>query len=336
MSIPAASSSKENGSLPKITVVTPSFNQGQFLETCLTSVLNQAYPNLQYIVIDGGSSDDSVEIIKKYESHLSYWVSEPDAGQSEAINKGFRRASGEIVAWLNSDDFYLPGALMEAAQAYQIAPEAPFHFGDGLRVNQYGQPLRPFFPHGSLRFSYEALRYGLNYILQPATFIRRESLDTIDYVSTKLHYGMDTDLWLRLSALGEPNPIQVKIAASREYGQTKTSSGSFSRVEELRQIAEQHTGLPITPGTICYFLDTLYRLAEEHPEMFPAKYRRDILHFWGETSLIMDRFGAGPDGFPLAPKETTSAFERFKRAGWVRLRNFIKGRPFLARKFLDG
>ncbi|WP_019233253.1 glycosyltransferase [Legionella anisa] len=102
---------KQENNLPKISVVTPSFNQGPFLRQCIESVLSQNYPNLEYIIIDGGSDDDSLSIIHEFEPYLTYWVSEPDKGQSDAINKGFMKASGELVAWLNSDDYYLPGAF---------------------------------------------------------------------------------------------------------------------------------------------------------------------------------------------------------------------------------
>ncbi len=324
---------KENALLPKISVITPSYNQGRFLEECICSVINQNYPKLEYIIIDGGSTDNSLEIIKKYRANLTYWISEPDQGQSEALNKGFRRATGDLVAWLNSDDFYLPEALEHVAKTYQATPPAPFYFGNGLRVDEQGEAQQIYFPKGSLLFNREALRFGLNYILQPATFIRADSLKKVGYLSTALHYGLDTDLWLRLSTLGEPVPIQSQLAASREYASAKSSAGSFARVEELRQIAQKHTGTPITPGVICYFLDTLYRLTQEKPDLFPKKYRRDILRFWGESSLSMLHFGAAPDGFPLPPKQAASFLHRLKQTVWVRLRNFIKGYPFLANRF---
>jgi GT2 family glycosyltransferase len=110
--------------LPKISIVTPSFNQGKFLEKTILSVLEQGYPNLEYIIIDGGSTDNSVEIIRKYENRLAYWVSEPDCGQSNAINKGFERATGEILGWLNSDDWYHPGALKAVAEVFRVHPNA--------------------------------------------------------------------------------------------------------------------------------------------------------------------------------------------------------------------
>ncbi|GAB4453762.1 MAG: hypothetical protein Kow0031_35960 [Anaerolineae bacterium] len=314
-----------NATLPKITVVTPSRNQGQFLEQCIRSVLDQSYPNLEYIIIDGASTDDSVEIIRRYQGSLSGWVSEPDQGQSDALNKGFRRATGELVAWLNADDFYLPDALHTVAGVYREQPGAPFYFGNGLRVNARGESKSAYFPKDSLRFNRDALRFGLNYILQPATFINRQSLSQVGGVASDLHYGLDTDLWLRLSALGEPLPVPALLAATREYGATKSSTGSFARVEELRQIAQTHTNMPMTPGVICYFLDTLYRQAQEQGDIFPASYRREILRFWGKTSLIMEQFGAAPNGFPLPPAQQHSALHRFRRALRVHLRNLLAG-----------
>ena len=317
---------------PKISVVTPSYNQGRFLETCICSVIDQDYPRLEHIVIDGGSTDNSLEIIQKHQAHLTYWVSEPDAGQSDALNKGLSRARGDVVAWLNSDDFYLPGALAQVAQAYQAAPTAPFYFGDGLRVDESGKPQGAYFPKGLLRFNRAALCFGLDYILQPATFIRRQCLKQVGYLSRELQYGLDFDLWLRLLDLGEPVPIQAQLAATREYGATKTATGSFGRLEELRQIVARHTGAPITPGVLCYYLDTLHRLAQERNDLFPPAYQRDILRFWEATSAILERFGARPDGFPLAPGEEASLFHRLKRAGLARLRTVVKGHPFLANR----
>ncbi len=311
--------------LPTITVITPSLNQGRFLEQCIQSVLNQKYPYLQYIIVDGGSTDDSIQIIHKYQAHLSAWVSEPDQGQSDAINKGLRLASGELVAWLNADDFFLPNALAVAAQVYVSHPGASFYFGNGYRVNRQGQIKRPHFRRWPYLFNRDALIFGLNYILQPATFINRRWLEQAGYLTPQLHYGLDTDLWLRLSALAEPQAIPALLAASREYDTTKTASGSFARIEELRQMLARHAGQPITPGLICYFLDTLYQHAGLHRNYFPKSYRRSILRFWADTSLLFEQFGAGPDGFPLPAEEINAPFHRLKRRLWLCLRNFVKG-----------
>jgi hypothetical protein len=290
------------GNRPTITVITPSYNQGAFLEECILSVIRQDYAALEYIVIDGGSTDGSVDIIRKYERHIAYWVSEPDRGQADAINKGLARATGDLVAWLNADDFYLPGAFRTVAEVYRRYPDASFYFGDGFRVDEAGRPVRAFFPPGTQMFNRPALVYGLNYILQQATFINRRFLVQVGGLDPNLHYGLDTDLWIRLSALAPPVPVPAKLAAIREYRETKSSQGGFRRIEELRQIAERHSGLAMTPGTLCYFLDTLHRYAREHPEVYPPAFLAEVERFWLAASRLLDRFGARPDGFPAAPE----------------------------------
>jgi hypothetical protein len=152
-------------------------------------------------------------------------------------------------------------------------------------------------------FRRDALLYGLNYVLQPASFISRSALARAGLIDVTLRWGMDTDLWLRLSALGDPVPVQHVMAATREYAATKTASGMFERIEELRVIARRHTGAEITPGVLCYFLDTLHRYVEQDPAAFGDAYgRRAILPFWAETSRLLERFGASPDGTPVRSK----------------------------------
>ena len=286
---------------PKISIITPSFNQGIYLDDCIQSILGQDYPNLEYFIIDGGSKDQSIRIIKKYEEQLSGWVSEPDQGQSDAINKGIKSASGDLIAWLNADDYYLPGALQTIAATYLQHPEAPFFFGDGLRVDEKKSQSRQFFQTGIVSFDRTALIFGLNYILQPATFIRRASLEKIGYLDVNLHYAMDTDLWLRLSLEAEPVPVQAVLAVSREHGSTKTATGSFKRLEELRQVAEKHSDTPVTPGYLCYFLDTLERYMREHDDVYPPAYREKLLEFWSLTGNLLAQYNARPDGFPTHP-----------------------------------
>ena len=127
--------------LPKVSIITPSFNQGQFLEASIRSVLEQDYPNLEYIVVDGGSKDDSVEVIKKYQDRLAWWVSEKDKGHADALNKGFSHATGEILAWLNSDDIYFPGAVSEAISILQRHPEVGMVYGDADLIDDSGETV---------------------------------------------------------------------------------------------------------------------------------------------------------------------------------------------------
>ena len=316
--------SAPSGPLPRITVVTPSFRQPAFLEQCIQSVLDQRYPDLEYLVVDGGESPESVEILRRHEEHISWWVSEPDNGQSHAINKGLRRATGDLVSWLNSDDFLLPGALAAVADAYRKDPTGSFYFGDGVRVDAAGRELSGFFPDAHVAFSLEAIVYGLNCVLQPSAFMNRSVLldcpvqrelhegespgqdPSVEWVDSRLHYGMDTDLWIRLARQAPPIAVAARLSASREYGATKTSTGSFARVEELRRIAERHAGIPMTPGTLLYFLDTLHRLSQEREDLFPASFRTDLERFWSSTGRLLSRWGARPDGFPERPSSPGS------------------------------
>jgi glycosyltransferase involved in cell wall biosynthesis len=315
---------------PKISIITPSFNQGIYLEDCIQSILGQDYPNLEYFIIDGGSKDQSIRIIKKYEAQLSGWVSEPDQGQSDAINKGMQRASGDLIAWLNADDYYLPGALQTIAESYQQHPEAPFYFGNGLRVDEYKSNSKQFFQTGIVSFDRPVLIFGLNYILQPATFIRRASLEKVGYLDVNLHYAMDTDLWLRLSVEVDPVPVQAILAASREHGSTKTATGSFKRLEELRLVTEKHSGIPITPGYLCYFLDTLERFTREHEDIYPPAYRKQLVEFWASTGNLLAQYNGRPDGFPIHPtinrKPKSAKFTNQARSLKNKLINWIRSR----------
>jgi len=299
--------------LPRISVVTPSLNKGRYLRQCIESVLSQDYPNLEFFIVDGGSTDESLSIIQEYGSAISYSVSEPDCGQSDAINKGFRRASGEIVAWLNADDYYFDGVFERVIDVYKDDPTAPFYFGDGLRVDEDGTVISNFSPTGTMIFDRQALIMGLNYILQPSAFINRRSLEQVGYLDVGLRYGMDSDLWIRLSSVGIPRVVPSVLAATREYATTKTALGSFERVEELRQISMKHSGLPMTPGVLCYLLDVIYRTTKQHEKVFPSSYLTDVVLFWEKTQKLLENFNAGPDGFPLNPKEKYPRFGKLHK-----------------------
>jgi hypothetical protein len=170
-------------------------------------------------------------------------------------------------------------------------------------VDEKGEYKSDYFPGGGVTFNREALIHGLNFILQPATFIRRTALEEAGYLDEQLHYALDTDLWIRLSALADPVPVQAFLAASREYAQAKSSKGSFERLEELRRVAEKHSGLPVTPGYLCYYLDTLHRFASQHEDIYPPAYRKHLEAFWAATAQLMQAYGARPDGVPLTGQQ---------------------------------
>lgn len=187
--------------LPRITLVTPSYNQGAFIEKTITSVLNQNYPDLEYIIIDGGSTDQTVDIIKKYASRLTYWCSEGDAGQSDAINKGLARATGDVFNWLCSDDYLEPGALFKLAEAYQADPTAAAWVGGCRWVDSNYAVQWTFYPH-SLDLENFAQNFNGKQLSQPSCFLNLEILKRLGGVDQSLHYAMDFDLWLRMLQQG--------------------------------------------------------------------------------------------------------------------------------------
>jgi glycosyltransferase involved in cell wall biosynthesis len=180
---------------PLVTIVTPSYNQARFLEQTMRSVLEQDYPNIEYMVVDGGSTDGSVELIKKYSDRLTWWVSEKDGGQAEAINKGFARAKGEIIAWVNSDDYYMPGAVSSAVKALMDHPEAGFVYGNVQVVDKDENILN------QLSYGNWGLKDLLSFhiIGQPAVFIRRSLLEKVGYLDLTYHCLLDHHLWIRLA-----------------------------------------------------------------------------------------------------------------------------------------
>ena len=211
--------------LPRITVVTPSFNQGKFIEQTIQSVINQNYPNLEYIIIDGGSTDETLEIIKKYSDFISYWVSEKDNGQSDAINKGLKKATGEVCNWLNSDDYYLPDALITVGQAFK----------DKAEMNVFCGREVTLLPNGTLTNSNSTTTIlqtleatiAIGNICQPPTFFRLDALRKLGDLSNILHFCMDADLWLRyLTQFGLENVEQTPkiLNVFRIHPQAKSSN----------------------------------------------------------------------------------------------------------------
>jgi glycosyltransferase involved in cell wall biosynthesis len=179
---------------PRISVVTPSFNQGHYLEETIRSVVSQSYPNLEYIVIDGGSKDHSVEVIQKYEKSIAYWISETDSGPADAIRKGFQKATGSILAWLNSDDLYQPGSLERIADAFQADERVEVVYGNTYWVNGEGKVLAE---KRQTPFSKLGYLYGGADLQQPATFWKRSLFDRAGGLDTSFRAAFDTDLFYR-------------------------------------------------------------------------------------------------------------------------------------------
>lgn len=226
-----------NSKHPKISIITPSYNQGHYIEQTIQSVLNQNYPNLEYIIIDGGSTDNTVEIIKKYRSQLTYWVSEKDRGQSHAINKGLKIATGDIINWLNSDDFYEPGCLNVVAEEFKKHKKINAVLGVtrvvGKKVEEYSQT--PYTP--SLKFTFSKAK-----IEQPATFISGDFFRKFGPIDEKLHLAMDLDLWLKflLTTTSENiSAIDDIIVNFREHEDSKTVNYREKMVVERAELLQE-------------------------------------------------------------------------------------------------
>lgn len=223
--------------LPLVSIVTPSYNQAQFLEETILSVLNQNYPNLEYIIIDGGSGDGSVDIIQKYEGRLAYWVSEPDRGQSHALNKGIARATGDILFWLNADDLCLPGAFSKVADAFSQQPKPRMIIGQAYIVDHEGKLC------GELKCRFTSWADCVTRkhdIRQVATFFDRKLFDELGGVDESLEYSMDTDLLLRFTRLYRPLIIDTYLAANRKHERTKFKSNSVSGYQESDSVRMRH------------------------------------------------------------------------------------------------
>lgn len=229
---------------PRISIVVPSLDQGEFLGAALESVCAQAYPDLELIVVDGDSADGSREIIHRYEARLTWWVSEPDAGQSDAIAKGMRHATGALVNWLNADDLLLPGALVHVAEAYRRADtDEVVLVGGAASVDACGHELARFLPHRTrtpVLPSAPPLENGI----QASTFLSRSAWDRVGGVDVGLDFAMDIDLYLRCGGLGIPFvAVDEVIAAYRHHPRTKSRSRWRESVAEKREVLHRHLAL---------------------------------------------------------------------------------------------
>jgi len=200
-----------------VSIVTPSYNQAPFLEQTIQSVLEQDYPQIEYIVVDGGSTDNSVEVIQKYADRLAYWISEKDSGQAEAINKGFARANGEIVAWLNSDDYYLMYTISIVVRCFEQNPDVVMVYGDMFAVDGNDQTINV------LRYKQLSLEDLLCFqiIGQPSVFFRRSALEKVGRLDPTFHFMLDHHLWIRLAQLGKILHIPQIWSAARYHPQAK-------------------------------------------------------------------------------------------------------------------
>lgn len=220
--------------LPKISVVTPSFNQAEFLERTICSVLDQGYPNLEYIIIDGGSTDGSVDVIRRYADRLAYWVSEKDSGQSHAINKGLMRATGDWVAWQNSDDIFYPSTFSQLAECASRSPDACLIIGDMSMIDIHDQVLRDI---KYVRPTYGAMLAEGMVLTNQAAFWRRELHQQLGYLREDLHFGFDFEWFLRILKSGvRAEHVREMWGGLRMHQATKTAQSQSDFTREYASI----------------------------------------------------------------------------------------------------
>jgi len=224
---------------PRISVVTPSCNQGQFIEETIQSVLLQGYPNLEYMILDGGSKDETTQVIKKYERHLAYWHSRKDEGQADAINQGMRLATGEVLCWLNSDDLYLPGTLLEVGRRLRGKTErCCLVYGSALTMQEDGEALQ-----GGARiagkFDPETLTYS-DFIVQPSAFWTKKLWLQVGELNKKYQYVLDWEWFIRASKVTDFECVPRFFSVYRLHAQHKTRTGGSQRIAEINEVIGQY------------------------------------------------------------------------------------------------
>ncbi len=223
----------KDSSWPKISIITPSYNQAQFIEQTILSVLNQNYPNLEYIIIDGGSTDGSVEIIKKYEKYLTYWVSEKDNGQSQALNKGIERATGEFISWINSDDVFFNSTLRKFVNVFKKNRSCKLFFGNTIWIDKNDNIIRRRKGENYNKFF---VKRNMFYAYGPSAFFHRDLIEKYGIIREDFHFMMDTELWLRFVSHGiEFNRLHFFCWGFRLHENAKMSGHNFKTSDYYKE-----------------------------------------------------------------------------------------------------
>ncbi|PLK44030.1 glycosyltransferase family 2 protein [Emticicia sp. TH156] len=251
----------------KISIITPSYNQGRFIEETILSVLNQGYDNLEYIIMDGGSSDNTVEIIEKYKSGISFWKSEKDKGQTDAINQGFAMATGDIIAWINSDDVYCEGAFHTVADYFKNYPDCMWVAGSELFMNQEGQTYIRKHPNTSRWLEKNAMMS----LYQPNVFLRRSVLTTIGFLREDFHMTMDLEWYSRIAQKYPVHIIDKDIAKFRWHTDSKSSQGMHTKAQKR------------------YHEEVIIIIQQIHPNLkwITSNFPKTSLFFWFKIERFM-------------------------------------------------
>jgi len=284
---------------PKISIITPSFNQGQFIEETIQSVLNQDYPNLEYIVIDGGSTDETLSILYKYSDKLK-WISEPDNGQTDAINKGLRMSTGDIIAYLNSDDMYEPNILREIAGLFSKHADIAMIYGDVIHINERSEFIE-YLQTGEVDL--ERYLMGIFYIPQPSVFFRRYVIEKIGVFDEKLQLGLDYDYWLKILLNFKAMYVNQTFSRARIYSKAKSSALNHKYLDErlyilnsifasydLEKYREMVYGYVYFIGALIYLKKHMFLDAIKY---FMRSFRKDFHYlinphlFWGIFEVVV-------------------------------------------------
>jgi glycosyltransferase involved in cell wall biosynthesis len=224
---------------PLVTIITPSYNQGQFIEATILSVLNQTYKNIQYIIVDGGSTDDTMNVVRQYQDRIDIVIHEKDKGQSDAINKGFKLAGGKLVGWINSDDILYPECVEEIVKLYQLNDDGAVYYGSILnRIDADGNLIKQ--KHALISDKVYLLNQNYD-VIQQGSFYPTELVKLVNYADESIHYCMDLDLWLRLLEHGPIYAYKMKpIAGFRAWEATKTSTGTTKFLKDIKKTLLKH------------------------------------------------------------------------------------------------
>ena len=226
-------------SCPSISVIIPSFNQGQFIEDTLLSVIGQQYPNLEILVIDGGSTDNTVEILEKYSDKISYWHSKKDKGQADAINQGLHLSSGDVICWLNSDDMFMPGTLLDIGKRFQgHTDQSHFIYGAAVAIKESGESVFSN-TQSAAPFDASKLTY-FDYIVQPSTFWTRKLFQCVGDLNIRYNYALDWEWFIRASEVTEFEYVCKFYSVYRYHSLHKTSNGGLARRKEIVEIVEKY------------------------------------------------------------------------------------------------
>ncbi len=286
---------------PSLTVITPSFNQAQFIRRTIESVLSQGIPALQYLVFDGGSTDGTPDILREYADRLTAVV-EPDGGQADAVNKGLARATGAVIGWLNSDDVYYPGASASALDVFASHPDVDVVYGEADHIDREDRVLEPYY---SEPFSYERLK-DVCFLCQPAVFFRRSVVDRFGPLETGLHYCMDYEYWLRILAGRPPFFLRTKLAGSRLHAETKTLGSKEAVHREIIEMLARKFGVP--PSRWIHNLAHVIVRERGLTRDTPEQDRRFVAALVGVTEEAFQKYCGG---VPPEERRTLEAWRHF-------------------------